>query len=95
MSSEVIQSQWDDDKILLVPCEDYCGMLAIRISKFTDGIHLAMWRPEEHKYPWSWRLRYIWNILRGKPYADELILDKSMALKLAEWIKENVKEEVI
>ena len=41
---------------------------------------------------WSYRLRCIWYILKtGRPYGDEVILEKKDLIELKEYIEEQIK----
>ena len=41
---------------------------------------------------WKYRFRCIWQILKtGRPYGDEVILNKSDLIKLQQYIKEELK----
>ena len=40
------------------------------------------------KYPWKFKLQYIWQILtKGEPYGDQIVLRKNSALELKEYIE--------
>jgi hypothetical protein len=41
---------------------------------------------------WNYRLRCIWHILKtGRPYGDEVILEKKDLLELKEYVDEQLK----
>jgi len=74
-----------------------CGMHALSVLPPVGkwyGFELAVWGRAPTSGPFSWRerLRMIWTILRkGHPCGDWVVLHPAEALRLAEYLIEQVK----
>ena len=77
------------DDILHLTCE--CHTHELHFEKdFEDEMwYVSFWqRGYAEQSSWSYRLRCIWHILKtGRPYGDEVILNKEDLIKLREYIK--------
>jgi len=53
--------------------------------KNDDYIYLSIYKVgiNPTKYSFLTKLKHIWQIIKGRPYEDQLILDKNTAKKLA------------
>lgn len=72
-----------------------CGSEAILLEHDpypdeSQDIYMSFFRYGHNSYfPWSWRLKYIWQIIiKGHPYADCIILNKQEQNKLIEFLQE-------
>ena len=78
--------------------------LHITCSCHTHELHfekddeLSVWfvsfwqRGYTNESSWSYRFRCIWHILKtGRPYGDEVILEKKDLIELKEYLEEQIK----
>lgn len=75
-------------------CE--CGEEALLLTKFDDevSIYMSIYKAGQFNEKPSIldRLKYCWYHLRtGKKYEDQLVLSKTSAIKLINWINSNVQ----
>lgn len=71
-----------------------CGVEGCLISKYEDDIHLAIFTCGYGGYKISFfkRFRYILNVLfTGKPYEDQIVLNKTEVKKLIEYLQNHIK----
>lgn len=58
-----------------------------------DVWYISFWqRGYVEQTSWKYRLRYIWHIFKnGRPYGDEVVLEKKDLEELKDYIDEQVK----
>jgi hypothetical protein len=62
-----------------------------------DGLYLSIWERgygHDNTLSWKQKLRYIWQILiRGKPYGDQIVLDREGCFALSKALIEHAPHE--
>jgi hypothetical protein len=82
-------------KVIFVKCT--CHSEGLMVEADEDNLYLSIWeRGYGHDSTLSWRqkLRYIWQILiRGKPYGDQIVLDREGCFTLSKALIEHAPRE--
>lgn len=74
-----------------IRCSCYHEMLHLSWDEELNILDMSIWAPysTDTKMSWKQRLRYCWRILtHGKPYGDQLVLEKDHIDELAEYLNE-------
>lgn len=69
-----------------------CSSEGIYIKKYKneDEVYFSLFSRgiNPKRFNWKDRFRYVWNVLKkGKPFEDEIVLDKSSIVKLLKVLK--------
>ena len=65
-----------------------CSNECLQLYKFEedDELYISIWEmgySKDNRLTWKQRLRYIWRIIReGRPYGDQIVLDRTGRSKL-------------
>ena len=69
----------------------------IETDKELNMLFLSIWEQgyrEDNTMSWKQRLRYMWQILiKGKPYGDQIVLDRESCLILSKFLTEYASHE--
>ena len=74
------------EKETFIQCS--CGSEGLHLYKFKEDneLYLSIWENgygKDNRLTWKQRFRYIWRIIReGRPYGDQIVLDKEGRSKL-------------
>lgn len=98
MENKLVQSDSQkDSSSILIKCECCCCGLEVSLDKeedIPDQFWFAFWSMGNYgQAPMMWKeqLRWIWNILwTGNPWSDHVILSKSSAKELSEFLNKNL-----
>lgn len=65
------------DEEYFIKCE--CGCEGLHISKdsFDECVYFSLWYYGYPHFSIKHKLRWIWNIVEGKPYSDLIIVEQS------------------
>lgn len=60
-----------------IPCE--CGSEGLRIEKddYDGDVYLALWHYGSQDMSIAHKLRWIWRIIKNKPFRDHIVIDES------------------
>ena len=81
------------NNMLHITCSCHTHELHFEKDHDMDMWYISFWqRGYVEQSSWAYRLKCIWHILKtGRPYGDEVILEKKDILELKEYIDEQVK----
>ena len=81
------------DNELHLTCSCHTHELHFEKDHDMDVWYISFWqRGYVEQTSWKYRLRYIWHILKnGRPYGDEVVLEKKDLEELKDYIDEQVK----
>lgn len=81
------------DNELHLTCSCHTHELHFEKDSEDDMWYISFWqRGYISETSWRYRLKCIWHILKnGRPYGDEVILDKKDLVELKEYIDEQIK----
>jgi len=82
------------DNELHLTCSCHSHQLHIIKDDDIDVWYVSFWiRGYVTETSWRYRLKCIWHILKtGRPYGDEVILEKKDIIELKEYIEEQIKK---
>lgn len=77
---------------LFVKCECGCEGLNIALDSDTGDVFFSMWYYGKNDLTWSHKLRWIWHIIKGDPYLDEIIIGRKWIPVIVDKLGSNVAE---
>jgi len=82
------------DNELHLTCSCHSHELHIEKDHEDDMWYVSFWqRGYQTDTSWRYRLKCIWYILKhGRPYGDEVILEKKDLIELKQYVKEQLME---
>lgn len=79
------------NKTKTIKCSCYSELLHLEWDEELKLLDLSIWAHygSKNKLSWRQRLRYCWRILTsGKPYGDQMILDKESISAIVEYLNQ-------
>ena len=78
---------------LHLTCSCHCHQLHLEKDEEVGMWYVSVWqRGYSIETSWRYRFRCIWHILKtGRPYGDEVVLEKQDMVELKEYIDEQLK----
>jgi len=86
----------DKDEKIFIECDCFSEGIMLETWAEDKQLCISIWKRGIHpqKRGWSYRLKYIWQILRGKElYSDEIILNNEKSAKVRDWLNAQIKDE--
>jgi hypothetical protein len=81
-------------KVKYFDCQCGCQILRIEPVPEYRGFFVAIFEMAGDKMDMGNRVRHCFNaLIHGKPYGDQVILDKEQAKELSEFINKNIKDK--
>ena len=76
------------DKEYFIKCE--CGTEGLHISNdsFDKEVYFSLWYCGYPHFDVKHKLRWIWNIIKGKPYPDLIIVEQSRIQNIIDVLEE-------
>jgi len=86
--------EFQEDKLYL-DCDCHMEILGVEYDKDIDMFFLGIYRMSEGSNLIQ-RLRHIWRIIKtGKPYGDDIVLNRETATRLSEYLSHPSKDSLI
>lgn len=65
------------NKSFWIECE--CGAHGLKIEKdeYDSDIYIALWQYGQQPIPIEHKLRWIWSIIKGRPFRDQIVIDRA------------------
>lgn len=75
-------------KELWIQCECGAGGLHIENDEYDDDIYIALWHYGQYTMSIGHKLRWIWQIINGRPFRDQIVIDQSRLQKIIDALQE-------
>jgi len=75
-----------------IKCECGFEILHIEQDKYEKVVYFSLWYYSNHNLTWKNKLYWIWNIIKGKPYHDTIIVSQERINEVIE-ILEGMKND--